>query len=110
MTARTRSERFPKRAPSSVHSRAKKLQAVDQDARTSRTMLVSGRAAAHLPTAPDSAWAKEYDDEVLTFNLGGHDIWTLALRAHTLTTPFTKLSPNLPANLPVWEAFPRETQ
>jgi CelD/BcsL family acetyltransferase involved in cellulose biosynthesis len=59
-------------------------------------------------TATGSDWAREYDDEVLTFKLGGHDIWTLALRAHTLTTPITKLSHNLGANLPIWDAFPGE--
>jgi len=47
---------------------------------------------------------------VLPFNLGGRNIWTLALRAHALTTPFTKLSSNLAANLPAWDAFPKETQ
>jgi hypothetical protein len=110
MAARTRSERFPKRAPSSVLCRRKELQAVEQGAGTPRSMLVGRRAEAHQPAAPDSAWAREYDDEVLAFNLGGHDIWTLALRAHTLTTPFTKLSSNLAANLPEWDGFPREIQ
>ena len=110
MATRPRSERLPKRAPSSVLCRPKDLQTVEQDARAPLSALVDQRAKARVPAAPDSAWAKEYDGEMLPFTLGGHDIGTLALRAHTLTTPFTKLSSNLAVNQPAWDALPRETQ
>jgi hypothetical protein len=86
------------------------LQSVEQEARTAPLLLVGQRAENPASTALGSVWAKDFEGEVLPFALAGRDLCTLALRARTLTTPFTKLTPNPEANLPNWDAFPTDTE